>query len=103
MNFTLLLACYGTTFFIADSALTVGLRYHLSKVSFFRKLLSCYFCLGFWNSLIISLLFIEAPLEPTNWVSFVGTHIMHGFAGAAFTYGLNVVLESLERFNATSS
>jgi len=97
MTLTLLLACYGITFFLLESSLTGFLRDFLCKNKFFEELLMCFFCSGFWVTLFVCFLTEDAPNQATNWVYFLCTHVMHGFAGATFIFSLNTLLEALER------
>ena len=103
MDFEKLLTVYGITFFFVESSLLKTPRAWLSCNKFLAELLSCFFCLGFWVSLFISFVFVDVPNSPINWVSFVCTHFMNGFAGAAFTYGFNTLLEALERHYGSRS
>jgi hypothetical protein len=82
-----LLACFGLTFLLCDAAITAVPRTWLvMRFGFFRKLLACYFCTGFWASLALAVGLIREPL----WL------VLYGFAGASFSYALNVVLVALE-------
>lgn len=81
-----LLACYGLTFLLCGAKLTAAPRRLLSRLAFFANLLSCYFCTGFWVSLALAYWVLQTPA----WA------VLHGFAGATFCYGLDVLLRRLE-------
>lgn len=57
----LLLACFGVTFTLmyAEILDIIPIRPLLLKIEFFKKLLHCAFCTGFWSSLFVGILFIE--------------------------------------------
>jgi hypothetical protein len=103
--FLQLLASFGVTFTIASSHVFRPVRDLLTGVRsadkqfyrFFRELFQCYFCTGFWSSLLVAIVAVLAtPFDSllTN-VSYVW---MFGFAGATFNYSFDVVLKSLEKY-----
>lgn len=57
----LLLACFGITFTLmyAEILDIIPIRPLLLKVNFFKKLLHCAFCTGFWVSLFIGIIFAD--------------------------------------------
>jgi len=82
-----ILSIYGITFLIADSELLGLPRNELRKISFFDKLLNCYFCVGFWVSLALSLLVL-----PLMWTQKTYLSVLFGtFSGASGAYILDLL------------
>ena len=54
-------ACIGLTFIIKYGSILNWLRSPLVKINFFKELLSCSLCIGFWSGVYIGMLgfFIE--------------------------------------------
>lgn len=98
MTLILLLATYGLTFFIVDSYIMKIPRDYLCRVIFFRELLTCYFCQGFWVALFLSVISQGPRLLQINSVYSIQTHLINGFAGATFAYITNAVIEALESY-----
>lgn len=74
------LAGYGITFILIDSYLPLWSQFRdkvLTKIAFFDKLLSCYFCTGFWVGFALSFHFYNLDLL---------SHVMLGIANAATAY-----------------
>ena len=91
-----LLACYGLTFTLCDAKLFTRLRDLLCRWKFARELLSCYFCTGFWLSMVLCVpLFWGSFVDGYMWQRVVAV-IAYGFAGAAFSYFLDAVIVRLE-------
>ncbi len=95
-----LFACYGLTFALCDATILSGPRRLFRRVAFFREMLECYFCTGFWASAVVfaawaySNGFLVDASSPWHTAAYV---LVNALAGAAFTYGLNVALTYLER------
>lgn len=81
-----LLACYGITFLLCGAELTSRPRHWLGQIRFFAKLLDCYFCSGFWVSLVTASYLLQKPA----WA------LLHGFAGATSCYVLDALVRRLE-------
>ena len=92
-----LLACYGLTFAVCDAKLFFRPRNWVrSWGGFFRDLLACYFCVGFWTSMLLFVLTSYGTLvDGTTWMKVVWI-VAHGFAGAAFSYALNAAVVFME-------
>jgi len=88
------LLIYGLCFLIIDSTIFNRIREVLSNISFFEKLLSCYFCVGVWVSMSIWIAKYY-PLPPLtlaiafNFIEFI-------FCFAATAYAFNIILSVLE-------
>lgn len=88
-----LLAAFGLTFTLCASKILSKPRDALRKRStFVEQLLDCMFCSGFWVSLVIFTL--RLPFTTTTW--YVGTVLLHAFAGASFVYLFDSLLLTLE-------
>ena len=82
-----LLACYGMTFLLCSSHILAAPRTWLVlRSDLLARLLSCYFCTGFWVSLATALWLLKEPV----W------GCLHGFAGATSCYVLDAVVRRLE-------
>lgn len=81
-----MLACFGGTFALCDSVLFVVPRMFLCRWGFFARLLSCYFCTGFWVSAGLS-----AALYDLDWWLLV-----RSLAGASTAYILNIAAMAVE-------
>lgn len=92
-----LLACYGITFVLCSAKLTAAPRRWLCRWGFFRELLGCYFCSGFWVGFATAIWLME---EPVSALSHGLGALLHGFAGATFSYALDALLRRLERSEA---
>lgn len=89
MNFALfLLSSYGITFTLCSSKVLEKPRALLQRFVFFRELLSCSFCTGFWSGCLSLLL-----LEPVNSVAL---YVCYGLAAAAFCYSLDTLIAWFE-------
>ncbi len=89
-----LLACYGLTFTLCDASIFERPRAFIrSKSQFVDDLLGCYFCTGFWVSLMWHLfLFYEfGGNRPTDW-TYTAWILVHAFAGASFCYAFNTLI-----------
>ena len=90
-----LLACYGLTFVVCDATLFSRPRQWVRKVVFIDKMLACYFCTGFWTSMVVTLTeyrtFVDGVWPDIGiWVA------MQALAGASFCYGFNTLVLWLE-------
>lgn len=93
-----LLACYGLTFAVCDATVFTRPRGWVRRHSaFIDTMLDCYYCTGFWTSM--------AAYSALYYESFFGSRgvvavhvVLHGFAGAAFSYVLNAGVVWLESF-----
>lgn len=82
-----LLACYGITFLLCGAKLTATpRRWLVNNSDFLANLLACYFCTGFWVSIITACWVVQTPL----WA------VLHGFAGATSSYILDAAIRRLE-------
>lgn len=57
-----------------------------------RELLECYFCMGFWVSISVSLL----VTKPSPSIEYVGDVVLGSFSGASFCFAFNSLLLYLE-------
>jgi hypothetical protein len=80
------LASYGVTFLLCSAEVTALPRRLVTRLWFFEKLLSCYFCTGFWISWGLA----YWVLQTFMW------SLLHGFAGATFCYVLDAAVRRLE-------
>jgi len=98
-----LLACYGLTFLTCDATIFNRPRdYVRSKSRFLSELLTCYFCTGFWvSSFWYVVLFYPSPDGDVLRELWFG--LGHAFAGASFSYALNVALLRLEKGQDSSA
>lgn len=81
-----LLACFGATFALCDSSFFSWFRTLVGRLHFFKEMLACYFCTGFWVSLGLACLLF--PLDA--WV------VARALAGAAVAYVLNTAQMAVE-------
>lgn len=58
----LLTACFGLTNILVNSKIMDKFREYISKVEFFKDLISCSMCTGFWVGLYFALVLLFAPL-----------------------------------------
>ena len=93
---TYLLACYGLTFAICDAKLFARPRQWVKRVQFFDDLLTCYFCTGFWASIVVYVVMHYGSLQDGNWWLTPAYVAACAFAGAAFSYALNAAIVWLE-------
>lgn len=80
-----LFAAYALTYIVVESSVFSYPRNLLQRISWFEKLLSCWFCSGFWCSMITSVLYFVAysqPLKLHLWSDL----LLHSLAGAAFIF-----------------
>jgi hypothetical protein len=92
-----LLACYGLTFTICDAKLFSRPREWIkSKARLFDDLLTCYFCVGFWCSIVVFVVMHYGGLQDGTWWLTTAYVITYGFAGATFAYALNAVIVLME-------
>ena len=96
MNITTFLACYGLTFFLAESIMFERPREWLCENPLLRELFSCWFCLGFWSSVIINIIISDPFILADDWVYLFETLVVNGFAGATFVFAFNTLLELME-------
>ena len=91
------MACYGLTFLLCSATILDRPRFWIvDKSNFVSKLLSCYFCAGFWVSLVLyPVVLIDQGLPDLTWKMVVKA-VVHGFAGAAFTYGFDALIKAAE-------
>jgi hypothetical protein len=88
-----LLACFGLTYLACDASILARPREIIRRrLRFIDKMLACYFCTGFWVSLAWYALL--SPLAADWRIGVLG--VAHAFAGASFSYALNVVLLRFE-------
>lgn len=80
----------------------VNLRPHLLRFRFFRKLFTCYFCLGAWCGPAMHVLLINF-YDTNYWLYHEQTLSMYSLAlllnvliGAPLNYGTNLVFRRLE-------
>lgn len=97
-----LLACYGLTFLVCDATIFGRVRdFMRARSKALDGLLSCYFCMGFWVSIFWYFVLYEKPQaclgfeEGISWPLWWWM-LAHAFAGASFSFALNVVLTRLE-------
>ncbi len=91
-----LLACYGLTFALCDASILSRPRdFICDRVKVIDELLSCYFCAGFWMSGALYLVLFGETIESIEYRS-VAWAATHAFAGAAFSFIANVVVDFLE-------
>ena len=91
---------FGCTYILCDSHIMDSPRMRLCELhgdpvkdalgSFFRALISCYFCVGFWVALLTSCIFIP----------FGYGCIVHAVTYAASTYILNATVSALWKLSA---
>lgn len=94
-HLTVWMTCYGITFVLCDAKLFLRFREGLKAESaFFHDLLGCYFCTGFWVSLVVHLIGLREMIE--HRVEYVEGVTLGAFAGATFCYALNSLLLYLE-------
>jgi hypothetical protein len=100
-NQIFLLACYALTYVVVESYIFSKPRNQLKKLPLLNKLLDCWFCSGFWCSLVVSVLYflslsqrLSLPLLPDL--------ILHSLAGAAFVYCADLVLSRLAEGNVST-
>lgn len=80
-----LLSAFGIAHFIKESDIANSFRIFLIKIHpIFVPLLQCYFCLGFWVSMIVYLL----TFYRYNFID----HILWGFAGATISFAISSVI-----------
>lgn len=97
-----LLACYGLTFLICDATIFGRVRdYMRARSKVIDGLVSCYFCAGFWSSAFWYLVIYPEPQECLGFEKGISWELWfwwlaHAFAGAAFSFALDVVLTRLE-------
>jgi len=89
-TFLLLFGCLGTTWIIKYGTILEPIRSFLSQWSFFRKLLVCTMCSGWWVGLFWQF-FLNEPL----WL-----HLMLPFISSAFCYAADNILVTLNNFSA---
>lgn len=80
----------------------------LAKSSWVAELMECWFCSGFWCSLVVMYLGdFGWPGSLESFIAVVKTSwpdlIIKGFAGASFVYGLDLLLRFLEAHDAECS
>lgn len=92
-----LLACYGLTFALCDAKLFSRPRTWVKeKCSFVEELLSCYFCTGFWSSIVVYASMYYDGFTVDNWQRSLISTVASSFAGAAFSYALNAAIIWME-------
>ena len=80
-----LLSAFGITHFIKEADFLSSIRAYLIRLSpVFYKLLSCYFCLGFWIGLLVYL------TQFNNYVFY--NHILYGFASATTCFTISSII-----------
>jgi hypothetical protein len=90
-----LFAAYGLTFTVRSSKLFENPRaWVCSKSTFFLELLSCPFCTGFHAGYLIFLGY-HLSFHPVSF-SILPLMLVHGFAGAAFSYFLDTHIVRME-------
>jgi Protein of unknown function (DUF1360) len=86
-----LLACYGMTFFIKESDILARPRsWLMMKSVFITKMLYCWFCTGFWASILVCLLRERNPN--------IDLLFLCGLAGATFSLFMNAIYNKLTYF-----
>ena len=86
--FIILLGCIGLTDILMYGKILSKPRNYLIKYSFFKNLLSCAVCTGFWSGLFFSLILLITPI---NWYYI----IFLPFASSAGSYFYNRLLNVL--------
>lgn len=86
-----LLTVYGIAYTIAEKDIGVGVRQRAEKHALTRKLIACYFCLGFWVS--NGLLVLYAGLHGCSFMDW----ILYAFMGATGSYFLHILRKLGER------
>ena len=84
------LAVYGMTFGLKDSKLLRAPRASIKRFEFFKTLLGCSFCVGFWSGLAVT-----AALVPLS-VGVMPLVLLGGFAGATCSYVVDLLIIKLE-------
>ena len=49
------IACIGLTFIIKYGSILSWIRTPLTSISFFKELLSCSLCIGFWSGIVVGI------------------------------------------------
>lgn len=89
-----LMAAYGIAFLLCDAKIFMRPRNWLEKHSaFLCELLSCYFCSGFWASVLVYSLTFHDIVGYEYWENVV----LCSLAGATFCHLLNSILLVLEK------
>lgn len=86
LTFVHLLAMYGVTFAARHASLLDVPRAWAMRSRFIAAMLACPFCTGFHAGWFVYAL----NVHPRSWA--LWDALVAGFAGAAFSYGLDVVL-----------
>lgn len=86
------LCTYGIMFGIKYAVLAMPIRQQLRKVKFFKEMLDCSFCTGFWSGIAAGFLVLPFPASLSSALLCVAT----GFAGATVSYALDSALIRLE-------
>ncbi len=95
MNLGHWLAIFGVTFLICDAKILNRPReWLISKSTFISELLECYFCSGFWVSLLIHA--VELRQTYQDPIAYVWQVVLGGFAGASFAFFFNSLCLALE-------
>ena len=85
-----LLSCYALTFILVEAEIFTPIRNILERLKFLEKLLSCWFCSGFWASAFVYSVLILPFNIPTPSPHFpfkvTASIFLHALAGAASTY-----------------
>ena len=92
-----LLAVYGLTFVICDAEITAVPRRLVSRIRFFRRLLTCHFCTGFWVAgLLYGVSHGSAALRSSG-------SLLHILAGASAAYVVDRAVLAVEIYISTNT
>lgn len=97
---THMLACYGVVFVAVESQVLQNPRLWLmARSRVISELLSCWFCTGFWVAAVVHVVVDRDAVTMGRYMEDV---VVGSFAGATFTYALNVLLLTLESHHGRS-
>lgn len=91
-----LLACFGLTTILVDSLILEKFRSFVSKIDFFKKLINCSMCTGFWVGIYFSVcLFILLTFQNIGLPWWIIRGIFYSLTIPFASSGVSWILERL--------